>query len=189
MDNHYYRNEAQQIITELCDEFSKEEMKLKVKYDNNCSRLEEMDQQIRLLSRTENVEMKVFSPRRHIASENDKVSVMKKEREELDKQNRETERDYRYYSKRAEKMRYLCDLMERNEGIFTDNSAPGDFQAAQGDSVTSAEISARSYRDDLEKIQKKLDNCYHFIDSDVQRAKMEIKNLLLLITELMDSDH
>ena len=55
MDNQYYRNEAMQIISELLEEFSREEMKCKVKYDNNCSRLEEMDQQIRMMSKAEDV--------------------------------------------------------------------------------------------------------------------------------------
>ena len=41
-------------------------------------------------------------------------------------------------------------------------------------------------REEIEKIQKKLDNCYHFIDSDLQRAKMEIKNLMIMISEWLE---
>ncbi len=179
-------SEAQQIVSELYDEFSKEEMKLKVKYDNNCSRLEEMDQQIRLLSRSEDTEMRVFSPRRHISSESDKIVVMKKEREELEKQNRETERSYRYYSRRAEKLRRLNELMERNEGVFIEQSTSVSADAQ----IKEVEVQERHTlpKEQLEKIQKRLDNCYHFIDSDSQRCKMEIKNLMILLSEWLEAD-
>lgn len=182
MDNEYYRNEAMHIINDLYDEFSKEEMKLKVKYDNNCSQLEELDQQIRHLSKTEDVEMRVFSPRRHISSETDKVTTMKTEREKLDKTNCEVERDLRYYSKRAEKLRYLSDVIERNDAQFF----PSEPDVAQDKSVT--EVTAPSTGvtvADLEKIQSRLDSCYHFIDGDIQRAKIEIKNLMILLTDLI----
>ncbi|MCR4684635.1 MAG: hypothetical protein K5649_04130 [Lachnospiraceae bacterium] len=186
MDNHYYRNEATQIITELYDEFSREEMKLKVKYDNNCSRLEEMDQQIRMMSKTEDVDMRAFSPRRHVSSENDKIIVMKKEREELDKVNREIERDYRYFSKRAEKLRYLSDLMDRDAGVFMESGTNEDFTNIQSKETTPAEeTSPAALRESMEKIQKRLDSIYHFIDTDTPRAKLEIKNLLILITETL----
>ncbi len=185
MDNQYYQNEATLIITELYDEFSKEEMKLKVKYDNNCARLEEMDQQIHMMSKAEDVDMRAFSPRRHVSSENDKIQVLKKEREELDKVNREIERDYRYFSKRAEKLRYLSELMERNQGVFIDSTIPEDFQNKQTTDTVADDSSAATLRDDMTKIQKRLDSIYHFIDSDTPRAKLEIKNLLILITELL----
>ena len=75
MDNEYYRTEAMNIINDLYDEFRKEATKLKIKYDNNCAKLEEMDQQIRLMAKTEDVEMRVFSPRRNISTENDKKRI------------------------------------------------------------------------------------------------------------------
>ncbi len=185
MDQQNNLNEAMQILNDLCDEFGKEEMKLKVKYDNNCSRLEEMDHQIRLLSRSQDTEMRVFSPRRHISSENDKVQVMKKEREELDKQNRETERDYRYYARRAEKLRRVLELLERNEGVFIENTIEEDFSTVRMEDASEPKSDLRT--EEIEKIQKRLDNCYHFIDSDLQRAKMEIKNLMIMISEWLEA--
>ena len=187
MDNQYYKNEAVQIISELYDEFSKEGAKNKVKADNNCARLEELDHQIRSLSKTEDIEMKVFSPRRQISAETERVTTLKKEREELDRVNRETERDYRYYSKRAEKLGYLLDLLERNEGIFIDS---GPFDSAKDPSIAAInpKILAEQKETlsaDLEKIQHRLDTVYHFIDSDVPRAKMEIKNLMLQMEDLI----
>ena len=186
MDNHYYRNEAMTIISELCDEFTKEEMKLKVKYDNNCAKLEEMDQQIRMMAKSEDLEMRVFSPRRNITSENEKLTGMKKEREEVDRANREVERDYRYYSKRAEKLRYLSDLMERNEGVFIENTTSEDVHTSS--TVQSSAPDQNTQGETLSKIQKRLDNCYHFIDTDLQRAKMELKNLMIFIAESMESN-
>ncbi len=180
------KNEAMQIAMELLEEFSKEEMKLKIKYDNNCSRLEEMDQQIRMLARSEDTEMRVFSPRRHISSENDKVSVMKQEREELEKQNRETERNYRYYSKRADKLRQLTELMERNDGVFMDTVSATELHDDKIKDLPKQEQNALT-KEDIEKIQKRLDNCYHFIDSDTQRCKMEIKNLMLMVSDLLEN--
>ncbi len=183
-----YNNEAMQIVTELYEEFSKEELKLKVKYDNNCAKLDEMDQQIRVLSRSEDTEMRVFSPRKHISSDNDKISVMKKEREELDKANRETERNYRYYLKRAEKLKQLLDLMERNDGIFMDQSTENDFAAVRN--TESAEQHQKDLqKEEIEKFQKKLDNCYHFIDSDTQRCKMELKNLMITVSEWLENSN
>ncbi|MBR6452419.1 MAG: hypothetical protein IKS87_06905 [Lachnospiraceae bacterium] len=188
MDNGYYRNEALQIVSDLFEEFSKEEMKLKVKYDNNCSKLEEMDQQIRLLSRSEDMEMRVFSPRKHISSENDKVVTLKREREELERSNRETERDYRYYSKRAEKLRYLLDLLERNEGVFLDNTV-GDFAADPKTVEATSPVAADSVSvEDLKKLEKRLDSCYHFVDTDAQRAKLEMKNILIMVTDLIGNE-
>lgn len=182
MDNQYYKNEANQIVSELYDEFSKEELKLKVKVDNNCAKLEELDQQIRALSRTEDIEMKVFSPRKSLSSESDKVSLLKKEREALDKQNREDERDYRYYSKRAEKLRYLSDLFEKN----------GDFLSQSSNSYVSNQIVEKDVKpknsvstDDLEMLQKRMYNVYRFIEADIQRAKVEMKNLMLLVQDLI----
>ena len=184
MDNEYYRTEAMNIINDLYDEFSKEATKLKIKYDNNCSRLEELDQQIRLLAKTEDVEMRVFSPRRNISTETDKVTSLKNEREQLDKQNREVERELRYYSKRAEKMGYLLDVIERNQAQLFSNP---DFEEATDVNVVETKTSGNQgvTLSDLEKIQSRLDSCYHFIDGDSQRAKMEIKNLMIFLTDLI----
>lgn len=182
MDREYYKNEVMHIISELYDEFSKEEMKLKVKYDNNCARLEEMDFQIRHLSKTEDVEMRVFSPRRHISSETDKVTALKQEREQLEKTNREVERSLRYYSKRAEKLRYLSDILERNDATFFVSE---ESEVIADNSVNETTASSGVTVADLEKIQSRLDSCYHFIDGDAQRAKMELKNLMILLTELI----
>lgn len=182
MDNQYYKDEATQIVSELYDEFSKEELKLKIKVDNNCAKLEELDQQIRALSRTEDIEMKVFSPRKRISSESDKVTLLKKEREALDKQNREDERDYRYYSKRAEKLRYLSDLFEKNGDVFSSNNS-----SYSSNQIKEKEISREKSvsSDDLEMIQKRMYNCYRFIEADVQRAKVEMKNLMLFVQDLI----
>ncbi len=189
MDNQYYRNEAMQIISELLEEFSREEMKCKVKYDNNCSRLEEMDQQIRMMSKAEDVDMRAFSPRRHVSSENDKIVIMRKEREEIDRENREVERDYRYFTKRAEKLRYLTDVMERNASVFVENTTPGDFKNGQTQEINPLnDTTVSKWKDGMEKMQKRLDSIYHFIDTDTPRAKMEIKNLLILITELLGAE-
>lgn len=184
MDNEYYRTEAMNIINDLYDEFRKEATKLKIKYDNNCAKLEEMDQQIRLMAKTEDVEMRVFSPRRNISTENDKVTSLKNEREDLDKSNRETERYLRYYSKRADKMEYLMDVLERNKSQFFGNNVS---EVATDNSVVETNVSSEyvATLSDLEKIQSRLDNCYHFIDGDSQRAKMEIKNLMIFLTDLI----
>lgn len=184
MDNEYYRNEAMHIINELYDEFSKEATKLKIKYDNNCAKLEELDQQIRHMAKTEDVEMRVFSPRRNISTETDKVTTLKNDRELLDKTNREVERDLRYYSKRAEKISYLSDVLERNESQFfggNTSEVPSDTDVVESKSSADSSVSIS----DLEKIQSRLDNCYHFIDGDPGRAKLEIKNLMILLTELI----
>lgn len=183
MDNEYYRTEAMNILNDLYDEFSKESTKLKIKYDNNCSKLEELDQQVHLLARTEDVEMRVFSPRRNISTENDKVTSLKTEREQLDKMNREIERDLRYYSKRADKIGYLIEVIERNQAQFFVNSSDVVSDTDVKESTTTSEYIATL--SDLEKIQSRLDNCYHFIDSDSQRAKMEIKNLMIFLTDLI----
>lgn len=182
MDNEYYKNEAMHIVEDLCDEFNKEEKKLKIKYDNNCSRLEEMDHQIHVLSRTEDIEMRVFSPRKHISSETDKVASLKSEREILDKTNREVERDLRYYSKRAEKLRYLLDVLTRNEELFFENEE----NQIKDNNITEVKQNPSGVSvSDLEKIQSRLDSCYHFIDGDPKRAKMELKNLMILLTDLI----
>ena len=73
--NTQYNNEAMQIVTDLYDEFSKEELKLKVKYDNNCAKLDEMDQQIRALSRSEDTEMRVSLKDRKKDSLNKSMTV------------------------------------------------------------------------------------------------------------------
>lgn len=181
MDNEYYKNEAMHIIEDLCDEFSKEENKLKIKYDNNCSRLEEMDHQIHVLSRSEDIEMRVFSPRKNISSETDKVTSLKNEREQLDKTNREIERNLRYYSKKAEKLRYLQDVLTRNEEMFFVDSNGSQDETIKEAKPTPSGVSVS----ELEKIQSRLDNCYHFIEGDPNRAKMELKNLMIMLTDLI----
>ncbi len=165
--------EAKQVISELYDEFSKEAIKLQVKYDNNVSKLDELDLQIRSMSKTEDVDLKVFSPRRRISSETEKSAKLKETKEDLIQSNLEVERMLRYYSKRADRMKMLLELLTSNESIFKD-------EKEQPTALT---------KEELVKLQHRLDNCYHFIDTDPMRAKMEMKELLLFLGEfIVESD-
>lgn len=184
MDNEYYKNEAMSIINDLYDEFSKEATKLKIKYDNNCARLEELDQQIRRMAKADDVEMRVFSPRRNVSTEADKVVSLKNEREELDRINREVERDLRYYTKRTEKISRLSDILEQNDSVFfssSESNSPTESNIKEVSGIDSPSVSLA----DLEKIQARLDSCYHFVGSDSGRAKLEIKNLMIFLTDLI----
>ena len=80
----------------------------------------------------------------------------------------------------------LMELMERNAGVFIDHAT--DPMPVSSKTVLQEETAKRNLqREEIEKIQKRLDDCYHFIDTDSQRCKMELKNLMIMVSELLES--
>lgn len=181
----FNQDETLSIINDLYEEFNKEVVKYQVRYDNNVSKLDEMDSQIHSMARADDYDIKVFSPRKHISSDTNKVTNLKLEREALIKTNNEVERELRYYSKRAERLKQLLDLLERNQGVFRESNPQLSENTSVVDRPVRPKLSEYQF-DHLLKIQQRLDACYYFIDTDSNRAKLEIKDLMILIGEIIN---
>lgn len=104
-------NDVKKIIQDLYDEFLKEEKNLNEIYSSNSVRIDELDQKILSLKKSEDVDFKVFSPRNSSNVNSDKILDYEKDKEKLSSENRNYYKQLRYYSDKVGKLKEALTLL------------------------------------------------------------------------------
>lgn len=92
------------IIVDMLMEFQKEQKRLQAEYDNGIARLSEIEENLHSYKETEDVDFKMFSPRKVSTLNEDKLNSMDSEMRELDEINKALYKQLKYYSDKVEKL-------------------------------------------------------------------------------------
>lgn len=107
--------EIRSIIEELYDEFLKEEVRLNDICSGNTVRIDELEHKIITLRKNEDVDFRVFSPRNVSPANSEKILELENEKENLERESRESSKQLKYYSERTRKLGNALELL--NAGV------------------------------------------------------------------------
>lgn len=119
-------DEVVNILVDLQKEFSGEEDRLKDISDSHLYKIEELDQQISNYRKNEDIDFRVFSPRNVSATSSEKILSLENEKNELEREKREADRQLSYYSGKAEKISKVLFLLKKEEGSEENSEEAGD---------------------------------------------------------------
>ena len=225
--------DACDILVKLEQEFSVEEARLSEISNEHAMRIDELDQQITVSRRNEDVDFRVFSPRNVSTGTSDKIKALEEEKKLLEREKKDADKQLRYYSGKTEMIGKVLSLLRgdlkeesetdsptviksRNPFAFLDeeNDAPEEVIEYKSDPVATLfkEANDRIKADlylaeeneseeepdyspvssvssegipvgEVERVCHKVEFCEKIISNDGIRAKLEIKNI---VTDLKD---
>ena len=226
--------EACDILLKLEQEFSVEESRLSEISNEHAMRIDELDQQISVSRRNEDVDFRVFSPRNVSTGTSDKIKLLENEKKQLEREKKDADKQLRYYSGKTEMIgRVLAllrgDLKEESEEdsvTLKKSSNPFSFLDEDVDTVeevvedkvdsvaalfkeanekikedllesmdeepvvSKPDVSPSSSSsgvpvDEVERVCHKVEFCGKIISNDGVRAKLEIKNIVADLKDLI----
>lgn len=196
---------ALKIIRDLYDEFEKEENNLKVQYDNNSSKIEEMEENILSFMKNEDIDYKVFSPRSIVSTNKDKIEHLREEKEDVEKNNKSVLKQMKYYSEKTKKLEHLLSLFQNDNDVDeTEQISANKVDEKIVEKVSEVDDSkiiveqkeffpvkntvlTSFLQDELERVNHKLELCSRFIDNDSIRTKIEIKEAMRNLSDIITS--
>ena len=98
------KEKVSKIIVDMLMEFQKEQRRIQTEYDNGLSRLSEIEENLINYRETEDVDFKVFSPRKVSTLNEDKLNSMDSEMKEIEEDNKQLQKQLKYYSDKVEKL-------------------------------------------------------------------------------------
>ena len=114
------------IIEDLLSEFEREGGKLQAEYDDNATRILEIDANILNFKESEDVDFKVFSPRKIDNQNEEKINSLKVEKQNIELTNKSLYRQLRYYSDKIEKLNEILSIIKESSNeieAITDNKS------------------------------------------------------------------
>ena len=106
--------EACDILLKLEQEFSVEESRLSEISNEHAMRIDELDQQITVSRRNEDVDFRVFSPRNVSGGTSDKIKVLEDEKKSLEREKKDADKQLRYYSGKTEMIGRVLAILRGN---------------------------------------------------------------------------
>ena len=103
--------EACDILVKLEQEFAVEESRLSEISNEHAMRIDELDQQITVFRRNEDVDFRVFSPRNVSTGTSDKIKVLEGEKKQLEREKIDADKQLRYYSGKTEMIGKVLSLL------------------------------------------------------------------------------
>lgn len=199
MDETVKLQEAEKMIRELFEEFSKEGIRLKLLQDNNSSKIGELEENILQLTKNEDVDYRFFSPRNVVSNNKGKIDDLRDEKEDLQKSNKSIFKQMTYYKEKADKLEQIKNLLERtvddriNKNVKLDSIDQEEKEVNTFKTIEDVKVSEKksvieaSLPSELERINHKLDLCGKFIENDPVRAKIEIKSIMRNLDDIIIS--
>lgn len=135
------------IVLDLLSEFEKEGGKLQVEYDDNVSRILEIEENIHNYKKNEDIDFQVFSPRKIDNQSEEKIESMNKEKESIENINKSLYRQIRYYLDKSEKLKEILSVIENDRNT--------DLTINRGiDDITQVDEKILAYYDSIAKDDK-----------------------------------
>lgn len=110
------------IVNELLSEFEKEGGKLQAEYDDNAARIIEIEENIHNFKENEDIDFKVFSPRKLDNQNEEKINSLKNEMQNIELANKSLFRQLRYYSDKIEKLDEVLNIIKEDSGLSENNT-------------------------------------------------------------------
>lgn len=103
--------DAIDILIKLEQEFSVEETRLSEISSEHARKIDELDQQITVFRRNEDVDFRVFSPRNVSTATSDKIKVLENEKKQFEREKKDADKQLRYYSGKTEMIGRVLSLL------------------------------------------------------------------------------
>lgn len=171
------------IVNDLLSEFEKEGGKLQAEYDDNAVRIIEIEENIQNFKENEDIDFKVFSPRKIDNQNEEKINSLKGEMQNIELANKSLFRQLRYYSDKIEKLGEILNIIKENKN-------PEDLKSDSPlDDITHVDEKILEYydsiaNDDEDGIEKR----YQIKESEVRSGWKIIKEELSTPIENKESE-
>lgn len=113
MTNQEYR-EIYSILKELQEEFIAEEDKLIELSSNHSNKISELEQQIGVAKRSEDIDYRVFSPRTLSVDNSEKIQNLEKEKNSLEKEMKEADKQRSLFLSKSEKISKVLSILQKS---------------------------------------------------------------------------
>lgn len=120
--------EVKSIIEELYNEFLNEEVRLNDICDSNSVRIDEIEHKILTLHKNEDVDFRVFSPRNVSPANSEKILELEKEKENLEREAKDSSKQQKYFSERTHKLETALSLLSQLVVDRAANDVPEPFE-------------------------------------------------------------
>ena len=226
--------DACDILVKLEQEFAVEEARLSEISNEHAMKIDELDQQITVSRRNEDVDFRVFSPRNISTGTSDKIKALESEKKTLEREKKDADKQLRYYSGKTEMIGKVLSLLRgdlkedseddsatviksRNPFAFLDEDKEADeivedkkdpvaslFREANErikEDLSFAEENGTDEEpdytpvssvvtngvpvDEVERVCHKVEFCGKIMSNDGIRAKLEIKNIVSDLKDLI----
>ena len=226
--------DACDILVKLEQEFAVEEARLSEISNEHAMKIDELDQQITVSRRNEDVDFRVFSPRNISTGTSDKIKALESEKKTLEREKKDADKQLRYYSGKTEMIGKVLSLLrgdlkeeseddsatviksrnpfafldedkeveeviedkkdpvaslfkEANERIKEDLNLAEENGADEEPDYTpmSSSVTNGVPVDEVERVCHKVEFCGKIMSNDGIRAKLEIKNIVTDLNDLI----
>lgn len=161
------------IINDLLSEFEKEGGKLQAEYDDNAVRIIEIEENIHNFKENEDIDFKVFSPRKIDNKNEEKINALRSEMQNVELANKSLFRQLRYYSDKIEKLNEILTIIKEDKG---DDEVT---QISALDDITNVDEKILAYYDSIAKDDEDdIEEKYQIKESEVRSGWKIIKEEL-----------
>lgn len=176
-------NELKKIIDDLYNEFNDEKIRLLNLCEKNQEKIKESKKCIEELSKNDDSDFNVFSPRNTKVDYTGKIEQLKKEISLFEEENESIQQKIGYYEERADKLSKI-EAMESFAQERTDDSSILMMQELDKQRIS------RDLHDgivqNLTHMVHKSELCMKYMDSDLIRAKLEMESIHKSIKDIIN---
>lgn len=201
--------EAKFIIDNLYQEYNKKEVALQVEIDSLQEKLDDITINIKSFSTTVDSDYNVFSPRKIISKNDNKVEKLYDDKDKIEKQIKQLNADMNTYSHKSDQLMKVLkhlssmedqvELKEKNEdknGVNQHQQFHGkDYDVNNNEKDNSdsehlkTDLSIINYTlyDDLLRINNRIESCIKIINQDYMRVKIDLQSIYKNINDIISS--
>lgn len=173
-----YMDECINILQKLCDDHIQEKSDFQTLVNQNLFQIEKINSYLKSLFEKEDPEFKVFSPRNVESIYEEQIASNQEKKKKLETENLSYYKKINQLSEQIEQLSFVIDSLKRNEQTNIGNQfdisnkrIDNVIQSNNYNQIVSNNISSLSQN----HISHRILNCVSFIDSDPERAKVELK--------------
>lgn len=171
-------DECINILQKLCDDHIQEKSDFQTLVNQNLFQIEKINSYLKSLFEKEDPEFKVFSPRNVESIYEEQIASNQEKKKKLETENLSYYKKINQLSEQIEQLSFVIDSLKRNEQTNIGNQfdisnkrIDNVIQSNNYNQIVSNNISSLSQN----HISHRILNCVSFIDSDPERAKVELK--------------
>lgn len=135
------------IVLDLLSEFEREGSKLQSEYDDNASRIIEIEENIHNYKENEDIDFQVFSPRKIDNQSEEKINELNNEKTNIESINKSLYRQLKYYNEKTDKLKEILDVIEEDRA-YNINSE-GEVKNEMDNDITKVDEKILEYYDSI----------------------------------------
>ncbi len=172
----------EEIVEELYDEFNEERIRLSSIYDKNLLSIKESEQYIQELSKNNETDFSIFSPRSIKVDNTEKIRSLEQKIDEIQEENHSISERLKYYDKKVEQLESI--KSQGKEDCLNDDSSILKLLEIEKKRV-SRELHDTTVQT-LTHMVHKTELCMKYMDTDTIKAKLELELIHKGIKDIID---